>query len=450
MKLISSVLILLTFSIGVAVSLSIVKVRELVAEHNILPKEQEGIKGDADTGKHWALIVAGSNTWYNYRHQADICHAYQILHNHGIPDEQIVVMMYDDIAYNEENPDQGKIINRPNGTNVYPGVPKDYTKEDVTPENFLKVLSGDSEGMSGIGSGKVIASGPNDHVFVYFSDHGAPGLVAFPTDELHANDLLKTLQDMYNNNKYQKLVFYLEACESGSMFTDLPVDIDIYATSAANDHESSYACYYDNHVGTYLGDVYSVMWMEDSDVENLSLETLVDQFRIVKNETNTSHVLEFGDKGMRHDAVGMYQGQGNIKFKPVKLPTVPLNAVPSPEVPMAILHNKLKAAKTEEETTKIMLKIMELQERQHKISNTVEQIVRSVVMEEEAIDRILISRGTAIKTWECYQPVARAFSNKCFKLGQNPHAMTKMHIFVNLCEEGIDGKLITGAMDKYC
>ena len=33
--------------------------------------------------------------------KADACHAYQILHKNGIPDENIVVMMYDDIAYNQ-------------------------------------------------------------------------------------------------------------------------------------------------------------------------------------------------------------------------------------------------------------------------------------------------------------------------------------------------------------
>ncbi len=49
---------------------------------------------------NWALLVAGSNGWYNYRHQADVCHAYQILHNHDIPDSNIVVMMFDDIADN--------------------------------------------------------------------------------------------------------------------------------------------------------------------------------------------------------------------------------------------------------------------------------------------------------------------------------------------------------------
>lgn len=56
--------------------------------------------------------------------QADVCHAYQILKNGGIKDENIVVFMYDDIAYNRENPRQGIIINSPDGDDVYGGVPK--------------------------------------------------------------------------------------------------------------------------------------------------------------------------------------------------------------------------------------------------------------------------------------------------------------------------------------
>merc|ERR1711962_905214 len=67
----------------------------------------------------WAVLVAGSNGWYNYRHQADVCHAYQILHAHGIPDDHIIVMMMDDIANNTINPHKGKIINRPDGPDVY-------------------------------------------------------------------------------------------------------------------------------------------------------------------------------------------------------------------------------------------------------------------------------------------------------------------------------------------
>ena len=39
----------------------------------------------------------------------------------------------------------------------------------------------------------------------------------------------------------------------------------VYATTAANPNESSYACYFDNKLETYLGDVYSVKWMENVD-----------------------------------------------------------------------------------------------------------------------------------------------------------------------------------------
>ena len=100
-------------------------------------------------GKIWVLLVAGSRGYYNYRHQADICHAYHVRHfhclcyffictsefckvvsNHGIPDENIIVMMFDDIANSEDNPIPGKIFNRPNGPDVYAGVPKDYTGTD--------------------------------------------------------------------------------------------------------------------------------------------------------------------------------------------------------------------------------------------------------------------------------------------------------------------------------
>lgn len=56
--------------------------------------------------------------------QADICHAYQVMKKGGLDDENIIVFMYDDIAFNPENPRRGVIINSPNGHDVYKGVPK--------------------------------------------------------------------------------------------------------------------------------------------------------------------------------------------------------------------------------------------------------------------------------------------------------------------------------------
>jgi legumain len=42
----------------------------------------------------------------------------------GLKEENIIVFMYDDIAFNEENPRPGVIINSPHGDDVYKGVPK--------------------------------------------------------------------------------------------------------------------------------------------------------------------------------------------------------------------------------------------------------------------------------------------------------------------------------------
>jgi legumain len=106
------------------------------------------------------------------------------------------VLILLDIANNTENPFPGTIINYPKGPNVYKDVLKDYTGDDVNPTNFLNILSGNATAMKGIGSGKVIASTKDDKVFVYFSDHGATDLIAFPNDYLYADDLMKTLKSM--------------------------------------------------------------------------------------------------------------------------------------------------------------------------------------------------------------------------------------------------------------
>ena len=83
----------------------------------------------SERSRTWALLVAGSRGWDNYRHQADVCHAYQVLHNHGVPKENIIVMMYDDIANNSKNPKPGEIYNYPGGPNVYKGI----TVGDISP-----------------------------------------------------------------------------------------------------------------------------------------------------------------------------------------------------------------------------------------------------------------------------------------------------------------------------
>lgn len=46
----------------------------------------------------------------------------------------------------------------------------------MTVDNFFAVLLGDKDAIKG-GSGKVVNSGPEDHIFIYYSDHGGPGVL---------------------------------------------------------------------------------------------------------------------------------------------------------------------------------------------------------------------------------------------------------------------------------
>ena len=104
------------------------------------------------TCKNWAVLVAGSNGYGNYRHQSDVFHAYHILRNHGMPAEQIITFAYDDIANNRRNPFPGKVFNKPDGPDVYEGVVIDYKGANVTPEKFVAVLTGDET----VAGGKVL------------------------------------------------------------------------------------------------------------------------------------------------------------------------------------------------------------------------------------------------------------------------------------------------------
>ncbi|KAJ4968598.1 hypothetical protein NE237_015299 [Protea cynaroides] len=95
---------------------------ELIIE---LPTEKEDLGVDDEKkGTRWAVLVVGSSGYGNYQHQTDVCHAYQVLKKGGLKDENIIVFMYDDIAYNELNPRPGVIINHPQGSDVYASVPK--------------------------------------------------------------------------------------------------------------------------------------------------------------------------------------------------------------------------------------------------------------------------------------------------------------------------------------
>lgn len=90
---------------------------------------------------------------------------------------------------------------------MYAGVPIDYRGEDVTAATFLAVLEGDAVAVANKGTGRVVASGPSDKVFLFYSDHGAAGVLGMPSGPfLYADELMKTLRKKFHKQGFKEFV----------------------------------------------------------------------------------------------------------------------------------------------------------------------------------------------------------------------------------------------------
>ncbi|KAH6831131.1 gamma vacuolar processing enzyme [Perilla frutescens var. hirtella] len=432
--------------------------------------EADGGDDHDSVGTRWAILLAGSNGYWNYRHQADVCHAYQVLKRGGLKDENIVVFMYDDIAYNEENPRPGVIINSPHGEDVYNGVPKDYVGEDVTVDNFFAVLLGNKTSIKG-GSGKVVDSSSNDHIFIYYSDHGGPGVLGMPTSPyLYADDLINVLKKKHSSGTYKSLVFYLEACESGSIFEGLlPEGLNIYATTAANAEESSWGTYCPGdypspppEYETCLGDLYSVAWMEDSDVHNLRAETLRQQYQLVKKRTagaNSyygSHVMQFGDLQLSLDTLYLYMGTNpaNDNFTLLSENSLWPSSRPVNQRDADLLHFWHKFRKAPEGSTRKFESQQQLTEamahRTH-LDNSIKLIGKLLFGFEkgpEVLNNVRPAGEPLVDDWNCLKWLVREFETHCGSLSQ--YGMKHMRSIANICNAGVNVEQMAEASAQAC
>ncbi len=103
------------------------------------------------------------------------------------------------MAQDSENKFKGQLFNKPGGPDVYKNCNIDYKGVDVTPEVFLSVLKGDETSLAGKGNGKLLKTDKDSKIFIFFTDHGAPGLLGFPNGMLFADDLMKALKYMNEN-----------------------------------------------------------------------------------------------------------------------------------------------------------------------------------------------------------------------------------------------------------
>ncbi|KAK9229933.1 hypothetical protein WN944_022899 [Citrus x changshan-huyou] len=443
--------------------------------------EARQIAKSTTTGTRWVVLVAGSNYYENYRHQADVCHAYQILKNGGLKDENIIVFMYDDIAFNVQNPRPGIIINKPYGPDVYNGVPKDYTGENCTANNFLAVILGNRTALTG-GSGKVVNSGPNDYIFIYYADHGSAGTVAMPTgDDLYAKDLIEVLKKKHEAKSYKSMVFYLEACESGSMFDGLLTeDMNIYAVTASTPAESSYAMYCPGHYPspeddfeTCLGDLFSISWIEDSEKHDLQKETLQQQHGVVRRRTLvdyldfSSHVMQYGNKELNKAPIFTYIGTNpdndNFTMKAEEFSSNPSaeiahssrltrGAVSQRDAQLHYVWRRFnRSADGSSEKIEAQKQLQnEILSRQQ-VDQNIHQII-ALVFGEENVSKMIESIRPAgqplVDDWDCLKMLVRIYGEICGSLSIYGKKYTRA--MTNMCNAGINEKQMTLASNQAC
>lgn len=197
----------------------------------------------------WALLVAGSVGWENYRHQADVLSVYRMLREAGYPDDHIILIMEDDIARNAKNPTPGEVRTDMDDVNLYTDVQVDYNVSGLSPSDVMNILSG----VRTERTPEVIASGPQDNVLVFWSGHGTQAEWCWGREFMGVRKEMvrSTVQRMATEKSYRKLLFLVEACYSGSIAKEIKAPGVLFVT-AANDRETSKAENYSNQLGVWM------------------------------------------------------------------------------------------------------------------------------------------------------------------------------------------------------
>ena len=236
-----------------------------------------------------AVLVAASSGWENYRHQADVLAIYRQLREQGYTDDQIILIAEDDLAFHPSNPEPGVIRVSPGGVNVRENVVADYRLSDLSPEDFISILTGNE----GAGLPVTLDSGPGDNVFVFWSGHGVPGAMCWGSRQygMTAGMLGEAFARMQSEGRFRKLLMMVEACYSGSVMERCAGVPGMLFVTAANGDETSKADIFNGEMGVWMSNRFTSTFIEQiADDPSVSLRDLY--YRLFLN-TVGSHVTVY-------------------------------------------------------------------------------------------------------------------------------------------------------------
>jgi glycosylphosphatidylinositol transamidase (GPIT) subunit GPI8 len=248
----------------------------------------------------WALLVATSSGWDNYRHQADVFGQYQMLRASGVPADHIIVVTQDDVASDRRNPRPGQVVDEVGGGDLRGGVPIDYHLRDVDAGAILSILAGRRSATLP----KVVDSTAGDNVYVFIAGHGDENGVYVGLDRdtaqqgdrytvLKPADLGSTVSSMSAAGRYRRMLIAVEACKGGAMGTSLTAP-GALLVSGARPTEDSISANFDRGAGVWLTDEFANRLLGQERTAVQSNASVADAVHAAYLGVSGSHVSSYG------------------------------------------------------------------------------------------------------------------------------------------------------------
>ena len=233
---------------------------------------------------NYAVLVAGSEGWYNYRHQADVLGFYQYLKGKGYDDDHIILIMADDIANNELNPLPGVVRREISGENLYENVQIDYKLGDLTLEDLKQILTSEPSEKYPV----TLGSSENDNVLFFWSGHGTKKGWSWKETEDVSPEFAR---EMFSAMKFRKQFAIIETCYSGVVGEGCTGIPGLLMMTAANPYEPSKAYAFDDEIGVDLSNTFTASIL--SHLEENPQTVIRDLYLHAFDKTNGSHVMVY-------------------------------------------------------------------------------------------------------------------------------------------------------------
>lgn len=208
----------------------------------------------AQLNDRYAVIIGASDTWVNYRHQADALAFYQLLKSNGYDDNHIILIMEDNIAFNPLNTKTGEVRVTPDGENLYHDVAVDYHLSDISISDLSDILSGKkSERLK-----EVIRPTANDNIIMFWCGHGSSHTLMWGANtNVYGNDMNRLISKLQQESRFRKLMFVLDACYSGTIGEACEGIPGVLVFTAAHANETSKADMYDNTLNVWMSNGFT-------------------------------------------------------------------------------------------------------------------------------------------------------------------------------------------------